>query len=376
MSAEYSAEMSAEYSAEYPDPRGYNQRGASYDPRAAGADTRDTGRDRYNDAPQDYRDRRSSAGPPQSYRPNDRYDPRDEYDARDGYGQRDRYDPRDRWNAPDPAEGAWARSPSRAPRGRSGGGWESLESDDYAPFPPQNRPGVAGNMQTGIWQKAKQSAGRRRRTTLLLVAALVILVVSVGAVGLLLQPGILSRLQGGGTTSDNAPPFVTYTPGATPTPPANFIEFDSSHSLYVVDYPKSWKESSTSPSGSGSTYDYVDSFTRTTPAASLTVEQAGAFSSITRAEIIQAEVHGAEGNGRSFTPLANPITTMEIAGEQWLRSDYLVSEPGGLQFHMAILACHHNQHGYAIVLLSLPNNFSQDSQTTFEPMLNSFHFAG
>ena len=87
----------------------------------------------------------------------------------------------------------------------------------------------------------------------------------------------------------------------------------------------------------------MDSFTRASPAASLTVEQAGAFSTITRAEIIQAEVHGAAGSGRTFTPLANPIATIEIGGEQWVRNDYLVSEPGGLQFHMAILACHHNQ---------------------------------
>jgi hypothetical protein len=65
---------------------------------------------------------------------------------------------------------------------------------------------------------------------------------------------------------------------------------------------------------------------------------------------------------------------MEIAGEQWVRNDFLVSETGGLQYHLAILACHHKQQGYAIVLVSPPNNFSLDSQAAFEPMLKSFHF--
>jgi hypothetical protein len=168
---------------------------------------------------------------------------------------------------------------------------------------------------------------------------------------------------------------VTYTPGPTPTPPANFKEFDSSHALYVLDYPKSWTETP-STSGSGSSYDYVDLFARASPPASLTVEQAGAFSTIARADIIKAEVAGAESSGRTFKQLANVIPTMVIAGEQWERSDYLVTESGGVQYHMAILACHHHQRGYAIVLLSLPNNFSQDTQTAFEPILNSFHFVG
>jgi hypothetical protein len=210
--------------------------------------------------------------------------------------------------------------------------------------------------------------------TLLLVAAIVILAVSVGAIGVLLKkPDLLSRLNGGSTASDNAPPFVTYTPGPTPSPPAHFKEFDSQHALYVLDYPKSWTENP-STSGSGSTYDYVESFNSASSVASLTVEQEAAFSTITRAEIIQAEVHGAQTSGRKITPLANPITTMEIAGEQWVRNDFLVSETGGLQFHMTILACHHKQQGYAIVLVSPPDNFSQDSQAVFEPMLNSFHF--
>ena len=302
------------------------------------------------------------------YKPNDRYDP--------GYDARDRYDQRDRWDVPDPAtEGAWGRSPSRTPRGRGDGGWEIPDRDEYAPFEPQNRSNMPGDPQTGLWQSSKPSPGRRRRVTILLVAIVVILAVSVGAVGITLKPEILSRLHGGATSSDSAPPFMTYTPGPTPTPPANFKEFDSPHALYVLDYPKNWTESST-PSGSGSSSDYVDSFTRASPVASLTVEQAGAFSTITRAGIIQAEVNGATSSGRTFTPIANPITTVEIGGEQWVRNDYLVSEPGGLQFHMAILACHHKQAGYAIVLVSLPSNFSQDSQTAFEPILNSFHFDG
>jgi hypothetical protein len=117
-------------------------------------------------------------------------------------------------------------------------------------------------------------------------------------------------------------------------------------------------------------------FAPTSLTTSLTVEQAGAFSTIARADIIKAEVNGAESSGRTFKQLANSIPTMVIAGEQWDRSDYLVTESGGVQYHMAILACHHHQRGYAIVLLSLPKNFGQDTQTVFEPILNSFHFVG
>jgi hypothetical protein len=106
------------------------------------------------------------------------------------------------------------------------------------------------------------------------------------------------------------------------------------------------------------------------------VEEAGAFSSITRSEIIQAEVQGAGAGGRTFTQISSPITTVEIAGEQWLRADYLITETDGAKFHMAILACHHNQRGYALVLLDLPNTFSQDIGTVFEPILNTFHFIG
>ncbi|MGO8947840.1 MAG: hypothetical protein ACLQUY_09285 [Ktedonobacterales bacterium] len=190
-----------------------------------------------------------------------------------------------------------------------------------------------------------------------------------------LDSALLSRLPGGSSASDNAPPFIAYTPGPTPTAPPVFKEFDSAHSLYVLDYPQSWSVSdSTAPSHG--TYDYLDEFTRSSPAASVIIEESGAFSSITRSEIIQAEVQGATTGGRTFTRIANPITTVEIAGEQWLRSDYLVTDKDGTSFHTAILACHHNHRGYAIVLLSPPDIFSLDTQTAFEPILDSLHFTG
>jgi hypothetical protein len=203
----------------------------------------------------------------------------------------------------------------------------------------------------------------------------VTLLLSIGAVAALRGTSLLSRIWGGAPTSDDAPPFVAYTPGPTPAPPAGYKEFDSPHSLYVLDYPKSWSASSSS-SGSSGHFDNVDEFTRTSPLASVVVEEAGAFSPITRSEIIQAEVQGAHAGGRTFTQIPNPITTVEIAGEQWLRADYLITETDGTKFHMAILACHHNQRGYALVLLGLPNTFSQDTVTVFEPILNTYHFTG
>jgi hypothetical protein len=214
----------------------------------------------------------------------------------------------------------------------------------------------------------------RRRFIIFAVVA-VTLLLSIGAVAALRGTSLLSRIRGGAPTSDNAPPFVAYTPGPTPAPPAGYKEFDSPHSLYVLDYPQSWSTSSSS-SGGGGHFDNVDDFTRTSPLASVVVEEAGAFSSISRSEIIQAEVQGANAGGRTFTQISNPITTVEIAGEQWLRADYLITETDGTKFHMAILACHHNQRGYALVLLGLANTFSQDTGTVFEPILKIFHFTG
>jgi hypothetical protein len=224
----------------------------------------------------------------------------------------------------------------------------------------------------GVDSSSNPSA--RRRFIILAVVAVIVLL-SIGAVAALRGTSVLSRIRGGSPTSDNAPPFVAYTPGPTPAPSAGYKEFDSPHSLYVLDYPQSWSTSSSS-SGAGGQFDNVDEFTRTSPLATVVVEETGAFSSITRSEIIQAEVQGAGAGGRSFTQISSPITTVEIAGEQWLRADYLITETDGAKFHMAILACHHNQRGYALVLLDLPNTFSQDIGTVFEPILNTFHFIG
>jgi len=207
------------------------------------------------------------------------------------------------------------------------------------------------------------------------VVVAVILMLSIGAVAAIGGTSLLSRIRGGSATSDNAPPFVAYTPGPTPAPPSGYKEFDSPHSLYVLDYPQSWSTSTTS-TGAGGNSDYVDEFTQTSPVASFIVEEAGAFSSLTRSDIIQAELRGANGGGRTFTQISNPITTVEIAGEQWLRGDYLITETDGAKFHMAILACHHSQRGYAIVLLGPSDTFSQDTSAVFEPILSGFHFTG
>jgi predicted transcriptional regulator len=143
----------------------------------------------------------------------------------------------------------------------------------------------------------------------------------------------------------------------------------------VLDFPQSWSTSNTS-TGDGGNPDYVDEFTQTSPVASFIVEEASAFSSLNRSDIIQAEVAGASGGGRTFTQISNPITTVEIAGEQWLRADYLITETDGTKFHMAIFAGHHSQRGYALVLLGPSNTFSQDTSAIFEPILNSLHFTG
>jgi hypothetical protein len=321
----YEDSPSAEYSAEYPDPRGYNQRNVSYDRRRQQPQTRGERRSR------------SDAYDGSGYGGN--------RDHTDGYGQsgrRDRAGRRSRISQENPV--LRLQPPARARRAGS------------------TTSSTARNPSTG------------RRLAIFAVVA-IILTVSVVTVAALRDTSLLSRIRGESGISDNAPPFVAYTPGPTPAPPASYKEFDSPHSLYVLDYPQSWSTSS-STTGAGGNYDNVDELTRSSPLASFIVEEASAFSPITRSDIIQAEVQGAKGTGRTFTEISNPITTVEIAGEQWLRSDYLVTENDGTKFHMAILTCHHNQRGYAIVLLALPNTFSQDTATAFEPILHSFHFTG
>jgi hypothetical protein len=338
----YDDSFSAEYPAEYSDPRGRNQRNIPSDRRRPQPETRDDRqgtRFAYDDASEyrDRRERRSAAAR------NDNQVQRS-YAGRDqagGYGQNGRRD-------------------------RSG--WRSRTGQNSPVLQLRSPAWVGKDTATGT----SSNPSTRRRITIFVVVA-VILVVSIGAVAA--RTSLLSRIRGESPTSDNAPPFVAYTPGPTPAPPSGYKEFGSPHSHYVLDYPQSWSTSSSS-SGAGGNVDYVDEFTRATPLASVIVEEAGAFSSITRSEIIQAEVQGANAGGRTFTQISNPITTVEIAGEQWLRADYLITETDGTKFHMAILACHHNQRGYALVLLGLPDTFSQDTGTVFEPILNTFHFSG
>jgi hypothetical protein len=336
---------SAEYSAEYSDPRGRNQRNIPNDRRRPQPETRDerrSPRSAYEASEyRDGRDRRSAA----ALADNQAHRPYRSRDQTSGYGQNGRRD--------------------RA-TGRSRTGQDSPVLQMQSPAWTVRGGGSAAG--TSI-----QPSTRRRLTIFAVVAVIVML--SIGAVAALRGTSILSRIRGGSPISDNAPPFVAYTPGPTPAPSSGYKEFDSSHSLYVLDYPQSWSTSSSS-SGAGTNFDYVDKFTRTSPLATVVVEEAGAFSSITQNEIIQAEVQGANGEGQTFTQISNPITTVEIAGEQWLRADYLITETDGTKFHMAILACHHNQRGYALVLLGLPDTFSQDTGTVFEPILNTFHFTG
>jgi hypothetical protein len=249
--------------------------------------------------------------------------------------------------------------------------WTGQESPALQPRTPA---WAAQRRRGGTATSTSSMLSSRLNLTIFVVVA-GILVLSIGAVAALGGTSLLSRIRGGSATSDSAPPFVAYTPGPTPAPSSGYKEFDSPHSLYVLDYPQSWSTSSTS-TGAGGNSDYVDEFNQTSPVASFIVEEAGAFSSLTRSDIIQAEVRGANGGGRTFTQISNPITTVEIAGEQWLRADYLITETDGTKFHMAILACHHSQRGYALVLLGPPNTFSQDTSAVFEPILNSFHFTG
>jgi hypothetical protein len=167
--------------------------------------------------------------------------------------------------------------------------------------------------------------------------------------------------------------FATYTPGPTPAPAANFKEFASARSKYVLSYPGTWAVSS-NDAKLQQQYDYTDVFNPPNSPSHVSVEQAAVFSYYTEQKIIQGEVAGAQQSGFTFTEVITAQAKQTVGGAQWERREYDISA-NGQPLHMAILATHHGGKGYVIVLVSSAAEFGNDAQAVFDPVLASFRFS-
>ena len=348
-SAEYSAEYparyddspSAEYSAEYP-ARYDDARGREY---AARHSTELDARDGYG------RERRG-------YHGGAGYDESAAWEARSPRGRAANYPLEDSWNLP-------AVSEAQLPAAGWTGDWHAAPATPAPTLPPRDKRASARGT-------TKSSAKRKRGRGLTAVVVGLVALIAIAAVivGVSERSVLLSKLPGAAPT--NAHVFATYTPGPTPTPVASYKEFSSDHSRYVLNYPEKWTAQTSSQPNTG--YDYVDSFSQQSPHAAVIVEQAAAFTNLSDADIITAEVNGGKQAGRTFAETAAASSVMSIGGEQWTRREYDVSD-GTTKLHMAILTCHHAGRGYAIVLVATPDAFAQDDTSVFKTVLNSFRFA-
>lgn len=229
----------------------------------------------------------------------------------------------------------------------------------------------------GKGKKAPAGAGKARRSggggRVALILLVVIVVIGLIGAGVLVAPKLLSRFGGAKTNSlDTQPPFATYTPGATPTAPPKYVEYVSQQLHIAIDYPKEWSKGESS-ADAGKT-DWVDTFTQPAPQAVLLIEQSSGFDAIGNDEMIHDEVLAGQSDGSTFTETTTTPARALIGGEQWLRRDFDVTTKTGAKLHMGILSCHHLGHGYVIVLVSLPQNFVHDDQTTFQSILSTYRF--
>ena len=253
-----------------------------------------------------------------------------------------------------------------------------LAPSEELPTPMGARAGRDARGKSGSARKGKSSdkADKAKRGTVGRIfrgVSLVITIIGLLSSGVLMAPKILSHFgltQGGNGTGQ--PPFATYTPGPTPTPPPNYAEYVSKHLQYVIDYPKAWSVGESS-ADAGKT-DWVDTFKQSSPQAALFIEQSTGFDTISNDEMIHDEVLAGQNDGSTFTETTTTPAHALIGGEQWLRRDFDVTAKSGAKVHMGILGCHHQGHGYVIVLVSLPQNFAHDDQTTFQTTLGTFRF--
>lgn len=288
-----------------------------------------------------------------------------------GYDARDRRDDRggrygDGRRSRDPRDGVEDSAAYAAPgRGRRRPRYEEPTGESEAYPAARGRPRSARRDETA------EAPARR----LPLIALLGILVVVLAVPGVLLGPKVLAKL-GVGAAAPYQGPKGTYTPGPTPTTLPNFKKFVSARALYSMDYPAAWTVSAKEQTVQGQ-YDHIDVFMAapTNASTAIYVEQAGAASSVSDADVIASEVAGVQQAGVTLTLTASAAPTQNIGGEIWQQRDYLVNGNGPAT-HEAILAGHHAGRSYVILLVSAPGDFAGDTTASFTPALKSFRFAG
>lgn len=142
---------------------------------------------------------------------------------------------------------------------------------------------------------------------------------------------------------------------------------------YSLTYPAGWQKSSQSGT-SGGQCDVVYLFAKPGGGARFNIEEAGAFSSLTDLQVIQAEAQTALTGGSTLTEITSAATTQTIGGDVWQRREYQATTKSGVKLHLALLAGHHKGAGFAIVMLDSDTGFAADDTTIFEPILRSVTF--
>ncbi len=173
-----------------------------------------------------------------------------------------------------------------------------------------------------------------------------------------------------GAQSTPPPTFATYTPGPTPTDLPNYKLFTNTANGFAMDYPTSWAASTVTAPQNDTIYKFTQSNTLTV----VIVERSPNFDSATNAQLIQAEIQGAQSQGMTLTQITSATTTEGAGGEIWQRQEYQATTKNGAKLHIAVLACHHLGKGYVIALISADTGFATNDTTAFEPMLRSFRF--
>lgn len=221
-------------------------------------------------------------------------------------------------------------------------------------------------------QQKQKRKGSGVRTAISLLTTLAL----IAALGVEFGPKvyhlILTRGAGAVSANQTAVTCATETtPSAQVKPPTGSTAFATT--AYTLMYPSGWQKNTES----GTTQNQCDiafSFSQPNGVAQFTVEQAGAFSSLSDLQIIQAEAQSAQQQGSTFTEITSAATTQSVGGAVWQRREYQATTKTGVKLHLAMLAGHQKGAGYAIVLQSSDSGFSRDDTTIFEPMLRSFQF--
>jgi hypothetical protein len=172
-----------------------------------------------------------------------------------------------------------------------------------------------------------------------------------------------------GPTATQVPAFATYTPGPTPTTPANDKLFTNTTGGFALAYPSTWATSTTNAAANDTLYQFTQS-----NGADVVVERPSALDASTDAQIIQTEISGATKAGVTLSEITGLATTEGAGGEIWQRHEYSGTSKEGTKLHLALLVCHHLGKAYVIVLTDTDTGFAADDTAIFEPMLRTFRF--